>query len=102
MDDETGTARRSCPTTSSPWPSARRARTPARRALTGWRIDIKSETQAEDDARPDRAPAETARSAAGAGGGGQAPSPEASAGSAPEEVVEAADVVVSEAGAAPD
>ena len=37
-------------TTSSPSPSARRARTPRLAArLTGWRIDIKSETQLEEE-----------------------------------------------------
>jgi N utilization substance protein A len=64
--------------------------------LTGCRIDIKSETQAVDDARPDPAPK--------AAPAERAPSEEATeaAVDATEEVVEPTEAVVSEAGPAPE
>jgi N utilization substance protein A len=62
--------------------------------LTGCRIDIKSETQAVDDARPDRAPA--AEAAEPPAAAEVPPEPES------EDVVQAAEAVVSEAGPAPE
>jgi N utilization substance protein A len=74
--------------------------------LTGCRIDIKSETQAMDDARPDRAPAAEADRAPAAEAAEPAASaevpPEPEPQPEPEDVVQAADAVVSEAGPAPE
>ena len=97
MDATTGTARSSCPTTSCRWPSARRARTPGSpRGLT----EVPDRHPERDAGRGRRAPRPRAGrdrpERGGSGGAGRAL--EALAESAPEEVVEAAEAVVSEAG----